>query len=786
MTLNLVPEPDYFFNEVRRVHEFRDRLGRLSVDERALMALRLGAGAERNWSISARGAQLPPLSLEKDWCWLFLGGRGTGKSKAMSGAVHLAVRAGVQRIHVIGPTTADLHDILLDGPAGILRTAGVDPMPRWLSTRRRLEWPNGAQAVFFSGEEPESLRGPQCQLCIAAGSLVAMENGGQVPIEKVKVGDKIVTPLGSRCVTWRGQTRRNAETIIIQTSSHRLNLTGNHQVYVARKGWTRADQIKPGDPLIAFGMPTVGGGANARRAITSITTDAGSTCRSTRIISGRCPTVSMSITRTETRAITNRPTLRAFRLSTISACTRASRFIRQNGMPGAAAQSPPRFVAVRSWLYNAVNVVRHFIGEMGSAWNFAVAAAGTSGLVASSRNISVEWSGSVLAAERRSLPEQRTASFAPHGVICEPRASDINRSEGASPKPSSARSAESSFNRAGPMPDFASETAPSLSIVRVEQISNSDQLSDCYDISVDEAACFFADGILVHNCVVDEIARMRYQQAVFDQLFLGLRLGARPRVLIATTPRPTPFMKRLVAMKGVSITTGSTYDNAQHLSPEFMRKIRELYEGTRIGRQELHGAMLLDPQNALFKDDWIVRDAVDEALIEQATVGVDPSGGGDEIGIVVAAVLQDGRYAVLADRTLSASPAQWGDEVVRAHDEFNCDDVVVERNFGGDMAIDVVKQAADRAMQAQKRPHNYIRVKEVIASRGKAMRAEPISLLYERSRVLHRNGLDQLEGEMMAFSREWDRAVDGSPNRLDAMVWALSRLSDIKMEIPMA
>jgi phage terminase large subunit-like protein len=286
--------------------------------------------------------------------------------------------------------------------------------------------------------------------------------------------------------------------------------------------------------------------------------------------------------------------------------------------------------------------------------------------------------------------------------------------------------------------------------------------------------------------VVDEIARCRYQQLIFDQLFLGLRLGARPRVLIATTPRPTPFMKKLLAMKGVSITTGSTYDNSQHLSPEFMRKVRELYEGTRIGRQELHGAMLLDPQNALFKDEWLQYDPVPEELIEQTTVGVDPSGGSDEIGIVVSAVLRDGRLAVLADRTLVASPAKWGDEVVRAHDDFDCDDVVVERNFGGDMCMDVVKHAADRAAQAGRRKDNMIRIKEVVASRGKTMRAEPISLLFEKGKVLMRPGLDQLQGEMLSFSREWDRAVDGSPNRLDAMVWGLARLAKIQMEIPMA
>ena len=120
---------------------------------------------------------------------------------------------------------------------------------------------------------------------------------------------------------------------------------------------------------------------------------------------------------------------------------------------------------------------------------------------------------------------------------------------------------------------------------------------------------------------------------------------------------------------------------------------------------------------------------------------------------------------------------------MKCHDDFDADDIVVEVNFGGDMATEVIKQAAERIHQRGERNNRLIRIKEVNASRGKVMRAEPISLLYEKGRVLH---LDQLEAEMMAFSREWDRAVDGSPNRLDAMVWGLTRLSKIITHIPIA
>jgi phage terminase large subunit-like protein len=165
-------------------------------------------------------------------------------------------------------------------------------------------------------------------------------------------------------------------------------------------------------------------------------------------------------------------------------------------------------------------------------------------------------------------------------------------------------------------------------------------------------------------CYVDELAKMRHAEDVFDNAIFGLRLGDKPRMLITTTPRPSQFMKKLVKTEGVSITTSSTFENTL-LSAEFLQRVRSQYEGTRRGLQELQGAMLLEPADALFEEAWLIRDDVNEDLIEQVTVGVDPSGGADMVGIVVAALLHDGRLAVLADRTQGGSPGQWGDAVVR-------------------------------------------------------------------------------------------------------------------------
>jgi phage terminase large subunit-like protein len=155
---------DLFLAEVRRMREMRARVRLMSPEKRQAMIAEIGDDGAGEWLFGARDDQLPAEDL--DWCWLFLGGRGAGKTRAMSAAIHTAVRAGVRRIHLIAPTAADLADVNIEGPAGIMRTNGGDPIPRWLMYKRRLEWPNGAVCVVFSGEEPEQLRGPECELCV--------------------------------------------------------------------------------------------------------------------------------------------------------------------------------------------------------------------------------------------------------------------------------------------------------------------------------------------------------------------------------------------------------------------------------------------------------------------------------------------------------------------------------------------------------------------------------------------------------------------------------------------
>jgi len=270
----------------------------------------------------------------------------------------------------------------------------------------------------------------------------------------------------------------------------------------------------------------------------------------------------------------------------------------------------------------------------------------------------------------------------------------------------------------------------------------------------------------------DELAKWQYAQETWDMLQFGLRTGSRPRVVITTTPKPISLVKQLVADDATVITRGSTFDNASNLAPTFLRTIREKYAGTRLGRQELDAEILDDVPGAL----W-TRAQLDALRVKappemrRVVVAIDPSGAsGDEddagssIGIVVAGLGVDGHGYVLADRTCMLSPAGWGRRAVDAYHEFSANLIVAEKNFGGAMVEHVIRTVDKRAP-----------VKLVTASRGKVARAEPIAALYEQNRIKHVGAFADLEDQMVAFKTD-GYVGGGSPDRADALVWAMAEL----------
>ncbi len=280
----------------------------------------------------------------------------------------------------------------------------------------------------------------------------------------------------------------------------------------------------------------------------------------------------------------------------------------------------------------------------------------------------------------------------------------------------------------------------------------------------------------------DEIAKWPYGEAAWDNLMMGLRLGARPRVMATTTPRPVPLVRRLVARAGqdVAVTRGRTADNRAHLAEGFVATMLRDYGGTRLGRQELDGELIEEVAGALWTRALIERcrvrhvppagaEADEDALLSRVVVGVDPPAGvgGDACGIVVVGLGRDGRGYVLADASVAGlSPEGWARAVAAAAFVHGADKVVAEANNGGAMVESVLRAAQET-----------LPLTLVHASRGKVARAEPVAALYAAGRVAHRGAFPQLEDEMCGLVTGGLYLGPGrSPDRADALVWALSAL----------
>lgn len=270
----------------------------------------------------------------------------------------------------------------------------------------------------------------------------------------------------------------------------------------------------------------------------------------------------------------------------------------------------------------------------------------------------------------------------------------------------------------------------------------------------------------------DELAKYRYPTETWDNLQFGLRVGKRPQVVVSTTPRPIKIIRDIIEDPDTVTTRGSTYDNRANLADTFIRRIVRKYEGTRIGRQELLAELLDDIAGALWTREMFERARLRIApMLKRIVVSVDPSGtegedldDGDDIGIVVAGIAENGHYVVLEDLTGQMSPAKWAQTACFAFMRWGADRIVAERNFGGAMVRHTI-QSFD----------STVPVKLVTASRSKHVRAEPVAALYEQNRVRHVGSFPEMEDELVMFTRD-GYGGESSPNRGDALVWAITEL----------
>lgn len=269
----------------------------------------------------------------------------------------------------------------------------------------------------------------------------------------------------------------------------------------------------------------------------------------------------------------------------------------------------------------------------------------------------------------------------------------------------------------------------------------------------------------------DELAKWRYARETWDQAQFGLRLGRHPRQVVTTTPRPIELVKSIISgQEGkVHTTRGSTMENRANLAGGFIEHIYRVYAGTRKGRQELDAEVLSDMPGAIWAQSVIDSYRVSKAPeLGRTVIGVDPAvtntEDSDEHGLVAAGIGPDQVGFVLEDASMRGSPMEWARAAVALSKKYDADGIVVEVNQGGDMVAHTIRAIAPNA--------NII---EVRATRGKHVRAEPVAALYEQGRVRHVGQFPEMESQMCMFTTSGYEGED-SPDRVDALVWALTEL----------
>lgn len=288
-----------------------------------------------------------------------------------------------------------------------------------------------------------------------------------------------------------------------------------------------------------------------------------------------------------------------------------------------------------------------------------------------------------------------------------------------------------------------------------------------FNLEVERASEYFANGILVHNC------KWRYAKDTWDNLQFGLRTGDHPQVIITTTPKPILLLKEILTDPTTVITRGSTLDNRANLAPRFLAAILRKYEGTRLGRQEINAEVLDDIEGALWKRSVI--DALRIKLpelpeLQRIVVAIDPATSSNddsnETGLVVAGLAENGHAYVLDDCSGIYAPNDWASEAISLYHARRADRIIGERNNGGEMIENTIRMLDPN-----------VSYKSVWASKGKFTRAEPVSALYEQGKVHHVGSFAILEDQMCSFQSDMNRKESGySPDRMDALVWALTEL----------
>lgn len=729
------------------------------------------------WKAWARDNQLAP---EGNWStWVIKAGRGWGKTR--TGAEWVIEKAEQYpgcHIALVGRTVADVRDVMIKGRSGILSISPPWFMPQYYPSKRLLIWPNGSYATTYSADSPDQMRGPQHSYawCVAGDTPVLMADGTEKRIADIRIGDSIMTRQGAKHVTGQCLTKRKAEVYLLHTVGGRDIIgTAEHPVWVQGRGFVPISQLSKGMSLlcathVSNGTAILGTSTHLPDTTVPLLDSDCIECFGSKL-TGRFQRDIISIIKTVTKQITDLKTLKCSLMESTADYTlkknwgHTVKYRLQTQLPQENETAKNAWRGLFSVPYAGKSTIAQPLIRRGSVHRRVLTLLALVRSLAKIDNVNFVEKSITRKHGYNAIAQRNAIAVQPHSVRQRRKSGRLN-----------VRNAIPHLSRNDQMHVSAQGNAPVLSTIAVDSVEKLETLIDVYDIAVEDAHEFFANGVLVHNC--DELASWQYWDA-FDQLSFGLRIypapGVEPQCIVTTTPRNTKQIKALIADPGTIVTNGSMYDNQDNLAKRFIRDIERRYAGTRLGRQEIEGQIIDDIDGALWKRNWIEDNRVqrgDHPELKRIVVGVDPPGSSQqtseepaECGIVVVGLGVNNHGYVLADYSLVGTPNEWASEAIKAYDFFKADRIIGEINFGGEMVGTIIKSLA------KERGLDNIPFKAVRASRGKQVRAEPVSNLYQQNSVHHVGVLPDLEDQQC----NWIPG-EKSPDRLDACVWSITEL----------
>lgn len=712
----------------------------------------LVAELEEEWWLRRRATwrpypwQVPPGRIETSGMFLILGGRGTGKTDGCARYITDHVHGppcdprvpGGHRLAIIAPTLGDAVESCVEGPSG-LKAHDPRAVLRGGVGGTYVRWPSGAIAKLFGShtkDDVDRLRSGGNR-CVAAGTLISTERG-PVPVEGVRVGERVWTRNGLRPVT---HTHANGVRPLwrLETESGRtLYATGDHEIAVPG-GWARLDVLEPGRTVLTwnYGLTlsadptsspgTACAGAGTRTVTTGTPTAACCTERSTSVRTDPSPTAGTSTTTTTTGSTTTRGTW----------------------SPNPRPSTGPN---------TATNADRTGTGSAAKRPGNARSTAST--------------------------PASSAARRSPAGALTAPSCVRAGAANGgtAPTTPGVAMSGTCVSCAAANSSAASGPLRPRLAHDRVRRVTSlTSRPVAVYDLTVEADHEFIAGGVLVANCLVwfEELAAMRYLQEALDMADLGLRVGAHPHSVGSTTPKPRKPLRELIEKASTLVSSGRTAE-ATHLAAEVRANYLSRYGGTRLGLQELEGRLLEDVEGALWTIDTIAGSRVREAPeLLRVVIAVDPAVSvtetSDETGLIAVGLGVDRHCYVLGDRSAKVAGTAAARRAWQMWQDYGGGHVVWEDNQGKKWVEDVLRQVWREMVAEGALPGGAPPLRGVTAKVGKRLRAEPVASLYELGMVHHvgARGFEELEEQLTT----WVPESGESPDRLDALVHAVTDLA---------